>query len=118
MMPCKKSLKLGVGATISVAHIYVHPSVHIREAFPNLKSGDPITNGLVCAVGKETVHKKFQDVVYFTTLSITSDLGCNIELYCIKRWCKVETEGDEDGFLVEEDGDVDDIVLGAQLNNN
>ena len=47
MVKRKRTLKLGVGATVSVALKHTHPSENIHAVFPNYAKYTRITEGIV-----------------------------------------------------------------------
>lgn len=88
----------GVGAVCSVLLKYLHPAQYINEKFKNSTKSDRLENCIAFRQEVRTVKKKNQLVIL-----LRHDDHAGQELYAVKRWVKVETEGAEEHIFVEED---------------
>eukprot|EP00980_Cylindrotheca_fusiformis_P024084 scaffold11524_cov91-Cylindrotheca_fusiformis.AAC.3 len=86
-----RTLRLGVGASMTCLVRYIHPSRHIRERYVNPERGQRLEN--LVAIREETklVNRREQQVIVMTHTDFPG-----IELYAVKRFCKVTAEGPED----------------------
>ena len=87
--------RIGIGANCSVAHKYLHPAKTIADKYSNATAQSRVEN-LVC-IKKETrvVKRKEQVCVIFCH----DDFDDGTEIYCVKRWARVEEEGAEEHFF-------------------
>ena len=96
----------GVGAVCTVLLKYLHPGIYISEKFNNYKKADRLENCLAYKQEIKTVNKKNQLVIL-----LRHDDHPNVELYAVKRWVKVITEGAPEHVFVEEDSDNESNVV-------
>ena len=93
-----KKKRHGAGAVCSVLLKYLHPANYIDEKFKNSTKSDRLQNCIAYRQEVKTVKRKNQLVI-----SLRHDDHADQELYAVKRWVKVETEGAEEHIFVEED---------------
>jgi len=99
------ALRLGEGAKVSMLYRYVHPSKVVRESFPNILFHDRLPNCTVLRQEMKKISRRQQLAVVFTC----PYFGADIELYCVRRWLTIHSEGPEDKlFDVSEAGDVEE----------
>ena len=111
-MPTSK-LQLGKEAVIWVKLKFIHPSAIIREAFPNTISTGKLEDCVVLRQDTKKINRREKLLVVFTHPRLNQ--GENpTELYCVKRYAHVTTEGPKDylfdavvdgGGLVEQDAE-------------
>jgi hypothetical protein len=94
MAPPKK--RLGVGAVVSSLARFVHPSEHIRKAFPNLDYKYRLKDCVVRRMEVKKVCTKEQLCVVVTHVDFKSDDESLVELYAVKSHWTVHKEGDPD----------------------
>ena len=101
------NLQRGKDAIVSILLKYIHPSEHIRAAYPNQGNGQRLDG---CRVLRREVKKiRRADQL---AIVVRHDAFPDIELYCVERYAKVTTEGPPDYFFdnvmveaVDEGGD-------------
>jgi len=93
-MPRKQSKRLGVGAECSVLVKFIHPSRLVSQTIINPKNNQRLERLLAIREEKKKVHGKEMSCIIFR-----HDDFENIELYCIRRWVKVDKEGPETQFF-------------------
>jgi len=101
--------QIGKDAVISVNYKYVHPSEHVRRLYPNPVSGERLTNCVVLRQEVKQIRKKQQLAIVFTCRHAFDDQ----ELYAVKRWIRVDTEGHPDFFFDASDAAVEGEEEGA-----
>ena len=84
---------MGRDAIVSVMAKYIHPSEHIRKAYPNANAQLRIDGLLVLRMESKKVSRRNQLCVIFVSQLIKDSSGNNIELYCVKRYARVECKG-------------------------
>ena len=90
--------KHGVGANCNVLMKYLHPAKYISEKFPNYTKRDRLQNCIAFRQEIKTVNKKNQLVIL-----LRHEDHDGQEVYAVKRWVKVVTEGAPEHIFVEED---------------
>eukprot|EP00980_Cylindrotheca_fusiformis_P027459 scaffold20461_cov117-Cylindrotheca_fusiformis.AAC.22 len=82
------TLRLGVGASLTCPRRYIHPSRHIRERYVDPEKGARLEN--LAAVREEAkfVNRQGHKVIVMAHVGYPG-----IELYAVKRFCKVIAEG-------------------------
>ena len=95
----KEKLRLGIGATCSVALKYLHPRKVICDKYTNTTAQRTL-DGLI-SLKKETlkVNRREQECVVFRHEEFEGIL-----LHCVLRWVKIITEGSDDTFF-DDDGE-------------
>ena len=90
----KEKLRLGIGATCSVALKYLHPRKVICDKYTNTTARQTL-DGLI-ALKKETFkfNRRDQECVVFRHEEFEGIL-----LHCVLRWVKITTEGSDDTFF-------------------
>ena len=97
----RTNLRRGKDATVSILLKYIHPSEHIRAAYPNQANGQRLDG---CTVLRREVKKiRRADQL---ALVVTHEAFPDIELYCVERYAKVTQEGLADFFF-------DNVVVNA-----
>ena len=96
MAPSKK--QIGRGAIVSCLARFVHPSEHIREAFPNMDSKQRLHGCLVQRMEVKMVVGKNQLCIVVTHPDFMKD-GSLIELHAVKAHWRVHQEGESDLFF-------------------
>eukprot|EP00558_Chaetoceros_sp_UNC1202_P011610 CAMPEP_0197239642 /NCGR_PEP_ID=MMETSP1429-20130617/6090_1 /TAXON_ID=49237 /ORGANISM="Chaetoceros sp., Strain UNC1202" /LENGTH=130 /DNA_ID=CAMNT_0042699097 /DNA_START=153 /DNA_END=541 /DNA_ORIENTATION=- len=101
------SLRRGKDAIVSILTKYIHPSEHIRAAYPNPGNGQRLDG---CCVLRREVKKIRRSEQL--ALVVTHESFPGVELYCVERYAKVTTEAPPDYFFdnvvvqaVDEEGD-------------
>ena len=87
----KEKLRIGVGATCTVATKYLHPRKIICDKYPNATAKSCVDKLLVVKQETLTVNKKLQLVISFRHEDFEGT-----EVYCVKRWARVINEGGEE----------------------
>ena len=89
--------KVGSGAICSVLLKYLHPGKTIDKRFPNRTAQQRIDGLLATSQELRKVKKKEQLVICFRHEQFEG-----VDIYCVKRWCKVTTEGAQEHFFPDE----------------
>ena len=90
---------MGRDAIVSVLAKFIHPSEHIRKAYPNANAQLRIDGLLVLRMESKKVSRRNQLCVIFVSQFIKDSSGNHIELYCVKRYARVESEGSSEFFF-------------------
>lgn len=85
---------LGTGAVCTVVGKYLHPSRIYQEKYLNAAPGHVLQNLLVIRLEEKLVNRQKQVCVVFR-----HDDFPNKELWTVKRWAKVNSEGHKDHFF-------------------
>jgi len=98
-MPTPK-MTMGVGAAVSIRVRYLHPSLVIRNFYPNQQHGQRLEN---CRVIRQEVKKinrkdKLAIIVKHDDFKNGEE---HVELHAIPRWFKVTAEGNPDLFFTD-----------------
>ena len=91
-MPCSTKT-MDRDAIVSVLAKFVHPSEHIRKAYPNADTQLRLDDLLVLQMESKKVSRRKQLFIFFVSQLIKDNSGNNIELYNVKRYARVECEG-------------------------
>jgi len=91
------SKRLGVGATCEALLQCLKPRKYLKDAYPNPEKGQRLSGLIAIKTDIKRVSKKDQVCVVFR-----HDEFPNKEIFCVKRWVKVITEGDPRQLFVEE----------------
>ena len=83
-MPARKK-QIGKDAIVSILSIYLHPSQHIRRAFPNAERGHRIDNLTVLRQEHQRISRREQLAVVVTHPDFVTEDGTPIELHGVKR---------------------------------
>ena len=102
-MPAK--LRLGVSANCSTLVKYMHPGKLINDTIRKRVSRTRITNLIVVRQDTKIVNTKEQPVIVFHHGDFDGK-----EIYCVKRWVKVEIEGPEEHIFESTDNAEDNAV--------
>ena len=86
--------KHGVGAVCRVLMRFIHPSKLIRDKYPNRTEQQKLGELTVIRQEVKTVNRKPQMCII-----MRHDIWPNKELYCVKRWVKVMSEGSPSDFF-------------------
>jgi hypothetical protein len=97
MPPRKKSF--GVGAVVSCLSKFIHPSEHIRKAYPNPVERHRLEDCIVVRQEAKKVGQKTQLCLVVTHNDFKDDNGVLIELHAVKNNWKLKQEGDPDLFF-------------------
>ena len=107
----KEKLRLGIGATCSVALKYLHPRKVICDKYTNTTARQTL-DGLI-SLKKETltVNRREQECVVFRHEEFEGIL-----LHCVLRWVKITSEGSADTFF-DDDGECPEaeVVLNGDV---
>ena len=90
----KKKLTLGVGAECSVLVKFMHPARTVASVIVNATKNQRLEKLLVLREEMKVVKGKDVKCVIFR-----HDGFENVELYCVKRWIKIEKEGPSNSFF-------------------
>lgn len=99
MARTKKTLSMGQDATISIMLRFIHPSVIIRQKYPNHNPTKRLDNTKVLRLEEKKVSRKQQKCVVFTSTDFVYHDGSLIELHAVIKNCKVIAEGPTDKFF-------------------
>ena len=109
---------MGKNAVVSIPIKYLHPSQHIRNAFPNPLHRQRLENCTVLRQEEKKINRRDQLAVVVKHDDFTDDDNNHIELYAVSRWFKVTTEGPSDLFFhapgegaTADDGEEDDGAM-------
>ena len=94
----KKTKRCGTGAICSVLTKYLHPSDLINEKFINRSAGSRVSDLLAIRQEMITVRRKKRLVVVFY-----HDATEDVEIHAVKRWVRVEEEGNPEHFFISDD---------------
>ena len=89
-----KKKQIGSGAICTVLLKYLHPGKTISDKFPNRTAQQRLEGLIAQRQEMRKVKKSEQLVVVFRHAQFE-----NVEIYCVKRWCKVISEGAEEHFF-------------------
>eukprot|EP00559_Dactyliosolen_fragilissimus_P002711 CAMPEP_0184872744 /NCGR_PEP_ID=MMETSP0580-20130426/41459_1 /TAXON_ID=1118495 /ORGANISM="Dactyliosolen fragilissimus" /LENGTH=665 /DNA_ID=CAMNT_0027375583 /DNA_START=1012 /DNA_END=3007 /DNA_ORIENTATION=+ len=93
-----KKKQHGSGAICSVLLKYIHPAKYISEKFKNYSSDERLENCIECGQEIRNVKKKNHVVILFR-----HDDHDGQDLYAVKRWVKVVTEGAAEHIFRDEE---------------
>ena len=85
------NLRRGKDAIVSILLKYIHPSEHIRAAYPNQGNGQRLDG--CCVLRREVKKIRRTDQL---AIVVSHESFPNTELYCVERYAKVTTEGPAD----------------------
>ena len=91
--------QIGSGAICSVLLKCLNPGKTISDKFPNRTAQQHLEGLIAQRQEMRKVKKSEQLIVVFRHAQFE-----NIEIYCVKRWCKVTTEGAEEHLFVRVGG--------------
>ena len=91
---CRKKLKQGVGAVCSIAIKFLHPQKRIKEVFPNTTSLQRLEDTIALRREMKLVNCKA-----IVCIVLRHELFEGDEIYASQRYVRVQTEGDERGFV-------------------
>ena len=101
---------MGADALIGIIARFIHPSIHIRNKFPNTISSFRLDNLKVVREETKVVSNKQQECYIFVHPDMVDDDGNKVELYATKRYCKIISEGPpeklfgRDELVLDEEG--------------
>ena len=105
-----KHKRLGVGATCAVQQRRLHPKKLVQDTLINASHLDIVNNLLVTGIKDIKVNSKKQTCITFRHEKFEGK-----EIYCVKRWCKIISEGSPEHFFFAIDrdntGDNNDINM-------
>ena len=90
----RKKKTMVTGAVISVLSKLIHPSQAIRDKYTNPADRHRLSGGIVIRQEVRNINRPDQQTIVFRH----NDFD-DVELYAIKRFCLVETEGNKDHFF-------------------
>jgi hypothetical protein len=90
----RKKKTMVTGAVISVLSKLIHPSQSIRDKYTNPANGDRLSSGIVIFQEVRNINRRDQQAIVFRHNDCDE-----VELYTVKRFCLVETEGNKDHFF-------------------
>ena len=102
--------RIGISVSCCVASKYLHPKKSIANKYSNATAESRVEN-LVC-IRKETRSVKRKDQV--CVVFCHEDFDDGTELYCVKRWARVEEEGAAEHFFDELNPPVDNNAPAAE----
>jgi hypothetical protein len=91
-MPRKKT-HLGKDALCSALARFLHPSVLVRQRYPNMNKTKRITALRALRLEQKTVQGHDKECVVMTSNEFTDNHGQYLEIYCVRRYCTVDVEG-------------------------
>ena len=97
---------MGADALIGVIARFIHPSIHIRNKFPNAITSFRLNDLKVIREETKVVNNKQQECYIFVHPDMVDDDGNKVELYATKRYCKIISEGPPEKFF-----GTDELVL-------
>ena len=103
----KKKLRPGVGARCSSLIKFLHPSKRVGEVPNNCSYTDRLHDLLTIKMEQKHVNKRMQECIVFR-----HDSFPNEELYCVRKFCKVVSEGPA-ANIFETEPEVAEVVLAA-----
>ena len=95
---------MGIGAVVHVLMRFVHPSQNIRDKHPNPDKGRRLEGCVVTGKCTKKVSRREQTVITFRC-----DEFDDVELYAVKRYCRITEEGPAESFF-----STHDIVVKAE----
>ena len=104
----RRTLKRGKGAICSILLAHIHPSLHIRDKYPNRARQERLEGCEILRQEEKLIQRKRTLAVVFRHESFP-----DIELYCVTRFAKVTKEGDKD-FFFDAVGDTIGVGAGAE----
>ena len=108
-----KKKRVGIGAVCCVQQRRLHPKKKVQELFYNSSNLDTLNNLLVTGIKNIKVNSKLQECITFR-----HDKLEDVELYCVKRWVNVVTEGAAcHVFFNDQDDDIYDIEKNPNESN-
>ena len=93
-IPKPAKLWAGTGAKCDVLLNYIHPTLKVKEEYPNPLDGQRLQKCLLLHQAEKLVNWKAQQCYVFCHNNFLDQ-----ELHCVACWCKVVKEGPEDNFF-------------------
>ena len=90
-MPSSKKT-MTAGTVVSIQIRYLHPSLHIKNKYPNPQNGQKLENCTVLRQEVKRINRRDQTAVVVTHEDF-KDGDDFIELHAVPRWFKVTKEG-------------------------
>lgn len=89
----RKRKNLGKDAYCSCLGRFLHPSLHVRDKFPNMNKTKRFTSLRALRLEQRKVRNEDVECVIMTSNEFLDDVGEFIEMYCAKRYVMVNVEG-------------------------
>jgi len=93
-----KKMTMGKGAVVSVLSSRLHPSLLIRDRWPNPQKNHRVENLVIIRQEVKKVNRRDAMTLVMTHEDFKVD-GEYTELHAIKRFCIIKSEGDPDFFF-------------------
>ena len=97
-MPPRKKCH-GKGAIVSSLIQFIHPSEYIRNKFPNAVNGKRLDSCITVCQEVKKINRREQLSLVVTHEDFVNGEGNPQQLHRVKKYWRVETEGDQDYFF-------------------